>query len=505
MAIDWLTVLNLDQALRNVRGEFYGDWYRDPWSWPELTWAVAENDASHFLSRLKDPRVRRPALLDVPKSNFGTRPAMVMDIADRVAYQAVVDLQSRQLIGSLDHWVYGWRLIPNDPVAGKYANNGYQWENYFGHLLEQADTYDACLETDVVSFFSSVPLDALIENVVERAGGGLVTERLIQYVEGWGAVADRGGLAQRCSASSVLAHFAIRQLDDAIRELGYQLGDGGEPSVCRWMDDIWLFGRDAGRLRAAQVEIERVMRSLGLNMNIGKTVLTEGEEMRSRVAAVAHSHEEYALTSAAAPGLVLEPVIERVLENPSLASRSSVRWVTRRMRELQHFDQVETFVDSAWHMPHCADLLARLFRESGVWVDLVDWFIDYSVSPWALQWSAGQLATMFPQRGDVEGRLDDTFRSWIRQGTSLTRTATAAQRLSVWSPELARYEIDLRLARSDSPLERRVLSLAGHAAGAERRWVRASLNEYEENKFVLDMLESRDFPTLPVAKDFSGD
>jgi hypothetical protein len=36
--IDWMNTLELDRAVANCRTDIYGDWYRDPWSWPELEW-----------------------------------------------------------------------------------------------------------------------------------------------------------------------------------------------------------------------------------------------------------------------------------------------------------------------------------------------------------------------------------------------------------------------------------------------------------------------------------
>lgn len=38
--IDWLATLDLDRAARNVEIDIRGDWYRDPWNWPETKWAL---------------------------------------------------------------------------------------------------------------------------------------------------------------------------------------------------------------------------------------------------------------------------------------------------------------------------------------------------------------------------------------------------------------------------------------------------------------------------------
>jgi hypothetical protein len=57
-----------------------GDWYRDPWGWPELDWVVAARPQL-ALDRAGSAGVRRSVKLDVPKENFATRPAMVVAAA----------------------------------------------------------------------------------------------------------------------------------------------------------------------------------------------------------------------------------------------------------------------------------------------------------------------------------------------------------------------------------------------------------------------------------------
>ena len=49
------------------------------------------------------------------------------------------------------------------------------------------------------------------------------------------------------------------------------------------MDDVWLFGREPGRLRRAQLELQEAMRGLGLNMNGSKTDVLEGEDAQRGV------------------------------------------------------------------------------------------------------------------------------------------------------------------------------------------------------------------------------
>ncbi len=76
---DWLNILDVDLAARNVRTDIYGDWQRDPWDWPELEW-VAGSRTDLLAARLDSHEAFAAFPLDVAKENFFTRPAIVFDI-----------------------------------------------------------------------------------------------------------------------------------------------------------------------------------------------------------------------------------------------------------------------------------------------------------------------------------------------------------------------------------------------------------------------------------------
>ena len=117
--IDWTAATSFEQAAKNVRSDSYGDWYRDPWGWPENEWVAMK--APHILSaRLNDRGSKRALPVAVPKENFVLRPAMIMEPVDRLAYQALVDSISRDLIGDMRGFVFGWRLPTRDPEKGRY-------------------------------------------------------------------------------------------------------------------------------------------------------------------------------------------------------------------------------------------------------------------------------------------------------------------------------------------------------------------------------------------------
>jgi hypothetical protein len=289
---EWLDALDIGLALRNCHDDLIGEWYRDPWSWPELTWVV-QRRPDLLVTRLNSSGARMASTIDVAKENFGLRPAIVMDPLDRLAYQALVDRLSLTLIRHLPSWVYIARLSRKTPTAGGYLSTN-EWEYYRARLKGLVVRYRFLLTTDIVSFFASIPVDRLSERVEQRAGRSRVTERLLSMLAAWDLMPGRSGLPQRFLASSVLANMYLAPIDDVLQSFG-RSRPGRPFRLARWMDDMWVFGNSEGRLRRAQVELSEAMRAIGLDMNVSKTKLLEGDDAEQEVQQREHSAVDIAL------------------------------------------------------------------------------------------------------------------------------------------------------------------------------------------------------------------
>lgn len=506
-SIEWLEVLDISLALKNCHIDLLGDWYRDPWGWPEMDWVVGRRP-DLVAARLNSSSTRHVAKIDVAKENFSVRPAIIMDPLDRLIYQALVDRLSFEFIGNLKGWAFGWRLPVKDPSRGRYVSNSKQWEWYRSRLNFLSGWYQVGLMTDIVSYFASIPIPRIQEEITRRGRDTRLTQRLNDLLEGWSQVAGRSGLPQRSMASAVLANMYLAPADDVIHQFAPEARSAwtmGRNAATRWMDDIWMFGRDAGDLRKAQVAMQEVLSQLGLDMNFGKTDVLEGDELISRARELEHSAVDEDLAQATPTGVPLNELIEKQLTKPEHASRTSLRFITTRLREHELFDRVPDFAENADRMPHGADYLSRLFRDSRFWMELQEWFIDYWKSPWAaIDWSVAQFGTMFPSEARVENKIKTHLGEALTTGTSLSLTPFASQRLAAWDPDTARGVFREAARRADHPFERRVLALAALNAGDERAFIRSLLTEFEETTLTLSMLEDSNFRPPRIKRDYEG-
>lgn len=512
---DWTQKIDWQQALVNVRSDAKGDWYRDPWNWPEYD-HVFDGNIDTLLSRASGTGIRRPAKIDVPKYNFATRPAVVLEPIDRLLLQGLTDFVSAKIVGNLSEWVYGWRLPRKDAKAGHYSKNGDEWDRYFNHLQRMVSGATIGLRTDIVSCFASIPVDRACEDIRRAGGRNAVTDRLADMLMVYDQVPGRGGIPQRSFASCLVATMYLSRLDPILQDYSdarsrgrmsiWAKLAGGGPFVTRWMDDIWAFGWDEGKLRALQFDLQNEARDIGLELHASKTEVLTGDDLATEALRLEHSAVDEALREETPDTEPLEALIDKLLEDPINADRSSIRFAMTRMRRNKVTSRLSALVDAADRMPQGADHLARAFRDFKLWEDLQDWYIEYESSDWAkMIWSVSQFGTMFPTKGVSSQELKDRFLEILSTKPPLPMLALSAQRLASWAPDDARDCLRDLANVADHPLERRLIAIASLAVREDTVRVRQLLSEYEENRITLAAIEARDFRPFDAVPDFAAD
>lgn len=507
----WLDALNLELAHQNVRREYHGDWHKDPWGWPEYEFLL-KNARPTVLGWFSSTGCAEVALIRVPKENWGVRPAVVLDLLDRLGYQAIVDLNSAKLIGDMSPSAYGWRLIPGRPEAGKYASDRIQWDEYRTHIESAGGVYDAALRTDVVSCFASMQPDMVLDDVSSRAGGNASLDRLGSFLLGFDQLASRTGLPQRARPSSVLANMMMRHFDDVLEAHAEVIPElmmigSTQPaprlSFVRWMDDMWLFGDDAAAMRRAQLELQETAMRFGLNLNSSKTEVLEGPDVHAQALEVELSAVDDGLLHQ--DSKALEELIEQVLESPDTAGRTRVKFMISRMLDHNVHYREQELVLAAPRMPHCADSLARYMRSRFRQESLSEWFLSEIHDAWdLLQWPHSHYLGMFPTDGSPPAGLRDYAAEKVSDlNTELPLLTVAAQRLAAWDPGYARTTIAGTVDHRSNPHERRILSLAALSAKETRMTTKRWLNQHAANAVTLRMLEDVNFRTPRVDASYA--
>lgn len=503
--------------------EIYGDWYRDPWSWPEIKWGAREGGKALALDLLVSRNGRTVApraspffhLITVPKSQLGSRPAVVIDPATRLLYLASTSVLLKRMHAQLPPWVFGWRVRGDQSTL---ANNGVEWQSYLA-ALEVPAAEQPALQTDITSFFASVNVDPAMEALYQRLGSAVPADLIGAVLRTHDHLPSRSGLPQRSFASAAMANFVLEPLDDMLSEYA-RVAEGA--SVVRWMDDIYVFGDQEARLYSTFVDLQQRLRSMGMEVNTAKTRLCMAGEVvdRSELAKISNIKTERVVvnkyTGESRVDVDLGPLLaaeEELLSLEGELPRSLTIAVLKGLRQHKSFTHLQEWLPKAIRQPQLADQFGRylraseeedLFAEVFGWTVSHDWIDGALNSNWAaLDWAAAQWAFAVPV-DRVESALMVRLQAWLESSTSVQQVALAAHRMWVRDAGVYREMARQRLLHEADPLIVRVLALGMLTVGVSRHEVRSYLDSDERHLLTLAYLEAHDWRAPAVAADFDS-
>ncbi|WP_089158227.1 RNA-directed DNA polymerase [Micromonospora sp. NBS 11-29] len=514
--------LDLVKGCGLALAEMYGDWYRDPWAWPEYQW-LQSHPASLSVSDVlrKEDGVlipRHPTFFhptEVPKNRLAVRPAVLQDSLSRILYTTAVASNMEKMHRSLPDWVYGWR----SRNSGIPSKNRLEWASYLDSIPTNPEEGQHGLQVDISSFFASIRVEDLSEMTFERIGKTASAGVIASVIRQHDALATRSGIPQRSFASAALAHLYLGAVDDALGAAS----NGGLALVTRWMDDITALGSEP-KLYSAYLDIQDRIRHLGMEPNAAKTKLTSAEEAIKEVRF--EGTRELAVpksviwAQSGAPTVVedipaLKRVEEALLAHPDDFSRTWHRATLTALMARNVFENWEHWISAAPKIPHAVDSLGRYLRRCGehdeenptvedFWAHLEEWFPSYCNSDWArVDWVCSQLALAFPVKRVTEP-VRRVLRSWLADSGDAQKVAIATQRLSSVAPVECRDIIRGRLDKTSDPLLLRIFALGLLTSGAGRSVVRPILERDPRNLLVSLMLEDRGWRAPVVAEDFDA-
>jgi hypothetical protein len=498
--------------------EQFGDWYRDPWGWPELGKATVEEVDPDSLLGKTDSEIHlvyQPyfQLIEVPKTRLGVRPAVVQDPLSRLAYLAAATSGLSKLHGELPYWVYGWRMREGPALA----DNGTEWRDYAASLaasLATAGSEEAFgLLTDITSFFASIE-STHVEHLLRASLGKVAAANIIMdVVRAHDILISRSGLPQRSFASSIIAHAILRPVDDIISSA---LETHKITAARRWMDDISAEGSE-GSLYTLLLELQEACRQIGLEINASKTHLAAAKETAAQMwvnelmtldVQTVTFHSEYTDEDFEVPDLKEVLALEaRILQHPLRITRTLARAVLVALTRHKEFSREEEWRQATKHLPHVADNIGRYLRGAAeqndeLWPELSAWFSDFAKSPWGTQnWVVAQLGLIFPS-SRMDGRIIDIYRGWLNTSDDVQKVAIATQRLCSARALEGRTIVRQRLDRTADPLLLRLFALGLLTASENEGPVSAVLRRDPRNSLLLTYLEKHRWTAPKTVDDF---
>lgn len=508
--------LDLVGGAKLAAAERYGDWYRDPWGWPELAVPFVETlDAAEALRVTRRDNGEyhlsvQPSfhLIEIPKSRLGVRPAVVQDPISRLAYLSAASGGLSDLHRELPDWVYGWRIRGTELASGAD-----EWSEYV-KTLPSPEAPGFGLLTDITSFFASVRPDRLAAVVYGRLGRVTPAHVIMDVARAHDSLSTRSGLPQRSFASAAVVHSFLQPVDDA---LAASVGDG-VTNVRRWMDDISAEG-DEEALYALLMNLQERVRQLGLELNSAKTSLASASETAASLRLEDLREIEVPLTFlggdmyGGAPTdfeldlNTLHSLEEAVLSSAGNIPRTVVRAVLVSLTKTEEFSRHAEWRSRCRFFPHAAEAVGRYLRAAAEndivnWSDLGEWFHDFQASAWGRSdWVSSQFALAFPAES-MPAATRSVLLQWLQRSGNVQQVAIAVQRIGSTDPVVARNMIRARVDRTTDPLLLRLFALGLQLAGDSEADVEAVLRRDPRNALLLRRLESIGWKAPAVARDF---
>ncbi|WP_190808735.1 RNA-directed DNA polymerase [Flagellimonas sp. S3867] len=233
----------------------------------------------------------RPFKYYEPKLNGTQRTKTVLGIKDAIVYQAIANYVAEltyDYFTETKHFVFGSVLSPDVKKGVSILNEDvidfYFFEYYvslYNRFVESInETVDKLsiiyrLETDITSFFDTIPHSTLVIELNRFKIDKDVLELLSSCLNFWSGTRDSEtigvGIPQGPAASYFFANLILDSLDRMAME--------NDLTYFRFMDDIRIYDSDKKRLNSALISFDRHLKGKSLSINIKKTSIQEVEHL----------------------------------------------------------------------------------------------------------------------------------------------------------------------------------------------------------------------------------
>jgi excisionase family DNA binding protein len=260
--------VDVAEALRYVRATDLNElWVPDVLRWADFI--------AHPADLLADAEVRATTgtcgaatEINVPKTPMLTRPAVMLTLADRLAYQALISVVLPATDAGLSARVYSSRATSGPPYFFKRSTK--QWVAWHRRVAKEVKAGAVWVaKTDISAYFESVDHRILFMELAAVGVSEAVLKPLRQCLTAWSRTPGRG-LPQGPNASRALGNFYMAAVDEQM--LSHKF------NYWRYMDDVMIAAPTKAEAVAGIRLFEQECRKRGLTLNAHKTKLVTGDE-----------------------------------------------------------------------------------------------------------------------------------------------------------------------------------------------------------------------------------
>jgi len=302
----------LKRAWHLVRNDARTDFIRDAYCYLDFTFNLEDNLKTIQQDLIKESYYPKPLLeIDVPKSSLAVRPGSVPEIEDRIVTYAIIYLIAPYLDKKLPEGVYSYRLKPEETRDRIFQDHDIlkfpflkkktirsrvdivepwygQWPKFIDQSVYTFEEkgYRYLAISDIVSYFENISLDILRDEILLKnlPKEQKIINLLMHILEYWTWKSCEGkpvlrGIPQGNEVSSFLGNVYLLPLDEEFRKFSRKK----DIKYFRYMDDVKIFAKDEATARECIFVMNNILRKLHLNIQGEKTIILQGEDIKSEI------------------------------------------------------------------------------------------------------------------------------------------------------------------------------------------------------------------------------
>jgi hypothetical protein len=230
-----------------------------------------------LISKLKSGQYspRLPITINVIKPNGFNRIGSILEPFDRLAYQLIVDLISKNAENEIDrNQVFSNKLIMNDLEGFMFEKSSESYFSFKNHIEELclSGKYSHVLKADIASYFDRLYQhilgNLLYSSGIDKDAISFLEKFLLQLTQN-----DSHGIIQGVYPSDFLGNFALCDIDAQHSLLNLEFG--------RYVDDMYIFFTQLNDARTHKVRLANWLRKDGLTLNEAKTKIIQVEDLHN--------------------------------------------------------------------------------------------------------------------------------------------------------------------------------------------------------------------------------
>jgi hypothetical protein len=274
--------IDIDLAWNRVKKDLKEKHFISPLFLPD----ILQTDLTKWLGELKikiESKTFQPhpmEIVEIPKGKGLIRPGSLLFIDDNIAYSALVQECYSKILTQIE-WsqnVVDFAYIvtkENMTSSNWYKSQLFGWNSFREKSLEKIKGgFQYVIVTDLTGFYENVDIPILVSDLRAIGIDNEIVNELSKCLNRWTQVNNKG-LPQSNSASDILAKLYLDNIDKGMKNAGF--------NHLRYVDDIRIFCKNSSEAKKALIELTRLLRKRGLNLQSSKTKILPSNEALNEI------------------------------------------------------------------------------------------------------------------------------------------------------------------------------------------------------------------------------